>query len=84
MRATLVQVTTPIEKRGRVAAVNQVFIGASNELGEFESGLTAAWLGPVRAGALGGMATVLVVVVCAFLFPSLRKVDRIDQPAPSA
>lgn len=84
VRATLVQVTTPIEKRGRVAAVNQVFIGASNELGEFESGLTAAWLGPVRAGAIGGLATVLVVIACAFLFPSLRKVDRIDQPPPTA
>jgi MFS family permease len=77
VRQTLVQVETPEEMRGRVSAVNLVFVGASNELGEFESGVTAAWLNPVRAVVLGGLGTVLVVCIWAGLFPELRKVDRL-------
>jgi MFS family permease len=78
IRGTLVQIATPPEMRGRVSAVNQVFIGASNELGEFESGLTAAWLGAVRAAVVGGVATCAVVVVCAAAFEDLRRVDRLE------
>jgi hypothetical protein len=62
--------------RGRVAAVNMVFIGASNELGELESGLTAAWLGATPAVVLGGLGTIVVTLICAWLFPQLRNVDR--------
>ncbi len=78
VRGTLVQIATPPEMRGRVSAVNQVFIGASNELGEFESGVTAAWLGAVRAAVVGGVATCAVVAVCATVFKDLRRVDRLE------
>jgi MFS family permease len=81
VRQTLVQVNTPDEKRGRVSAVNSIFIGASNQLGEFESGVTAAWLGVVPAAVLGGVGTLVVVVLWAWLFPSLRTADRLDASA---
>ncbi len=81
VRSTLVQIRTPDEMRGRVSAVNMVFIGASNELGEFESGVTAAWLGPELAVLVGGMGTCVVVLVWAFVFPELRAVDRLTDPA---
>ena len=79
VRQTLIQVRTPDEMRGRVSAVNLVFIGASNELGEFESGVTAAWLGPELAVLFGGIGTCLVVLVWAFVFPQLRRIDRLDE-----
>jgi MFS family permease len=79
VRSTLIQTRTPDEMRGRVGAVNMVFIGASNELGEFESGVTAAWLGPELAVVMGGIGTCVVVVLWAVLFPALRKVDRLDE-----
>jgi MFS family permease len=78
IRQTLVQMETPDAMRGRVSAVNLVFIGASNELGEFESGLTAAWFGAVPAVVLGGVGTMLVVALWAWKFPDLRKADRLD------
>jgi hypothetical protein len=78
-RHLLVQLATPDAMRGRVAAVNLVFIGASNELGEFESGLTAEWFGAVRAAVLGGVGTCLVVGIWALAFPELRRVDRLDR-----
>ncbi|HYO97676.1 MAG TPA: MFS transporter [Polyangiaceae bacterium] len=78
IRHTLVQLNTPDVMRGRVAAVNLVFIGASNELGEFESGLTAAWLGAVPAVLLGGAGTCLIVVLWVFLFPELARTSRLD------
>ncbi len=81
VRHTLVQLGTPDAMRGRVSAVNLAFIGASNELGEFESGLAAAWLGTVWAVVTGGIATIGVVVAWAWLFPSLRRVDRLDAGA---
>jgi MFS family permease len=88
VRQTLVQINTPDENRGRVSAVNSIFIGASNQLGEFESGVTAAWLGAVPAAVLGGVGTLVVVFLWAMLFPSLRKADRLDagalSPAPEA
>jgi MFS family permease len=79
VRSTLIQTRTPDEMRGRVGAVNLVFIGASNELGEFESGVTAAWLGPEVAVLVGGIGTCVVVVLWAVLFPALRNVDRLDE-----
>jgi MFS family permease len=82
IRQTLIQINTPEEVRGRVSAVNSVFIGASNELGEFESGLTAQWLGLVPAVVLGGIGTCLVVVGWAFMFPALRKAEGLEAPAP--
>jgi hypothetical protein len=80
IRGTLVQVSTPNEMRGRVSAVNMLFIGASNELGEFESGLTAGWFGTVRATVLGGVGTLAVVATWLKLFPSLRQADRLEDP----
>jgi MFS family permease len=76
-RLTLMQLETPDEMRGRVAAVNGVFIGASNELGEFESGLTAALLGPVASVVAGGVGTVLIAVSWLKLFPALARRDKL-------
>lgn len=88
VRHTLVQLLTPNEKRGRVSAVNNLFIGTSNELGEFESGTVAQWFGPamgntIATGALisvvsGGVGTVLVVLAVAWLWPEIRKYGRLD------
>ncbi len=78
VRQTLIQLNTPDEMRGRVSAVSMVFIGASNELGEFESGLTASWFGTVPAVVIGGVGTLIVVAVWAAAFRSLRQVDRLD------
>jgi MFS family permease len=77
IRATLVQVATPDAMRGRVNAVDFLFIGVSNELGEFESGLTAQWFGAVPAVVLGGVGTLLVIGAWAWLFPELRKADQL-------
>jgi MFS family permease len=77
IRATLVQVATPDEMRGRVSAVDMLFIGVSNELGEFESGLTAQWFGTVPAVVLGGVGTLVVIATWAWLFPELRKADQL-------
>lgn len=76
VRQTLVQLETPNEMRGRVAAVNSLFIGASNQLGEFESGATAAWLGPVGSVVLGGIGTILVAAAWVRLFGGLAHRDR--------
>ncbi len=78
VRSTMTQLGTPDEMRGRVSAVNMVFIGASNEVGQFESGLTAQWFGTVPAVVLGGVGTVVVVGLWAWLFPSLRKLDSLE------
>jgi len=77
IRATLIQVATPDEMRGRVNAVDMLFIGASNQLGEFESGLTAQWFGTVPAVVLGGVGTLVVIATWAWLFPELRKADQL-------
>jgi Bacterial protein of unknown function (DUF894). len=84
VRLTLVQISPPPEMRGRVNAVNMLFIGASNELGEFESGLTAQWLGPVRAVIAGGVGTLLVVLAWTRLFPELARVDRLPTESTTA
>ncbi|MDE2488427.1 MAG: MFS transporter [Alphaproteobacteria bacterium] len=78
VRQTLVQLVTPDPMRGRVAAVSSVFVGASNELGEFESGVVARFLGPIGAALFGGVGAVVVTGVWARLFPALRKADRLE------
>jgi MFS family permease len=77
IRGSLVQLATPPEMRGRVSAVNSLFIGASNELGEFESGITAQWWGAVRATVIGGLGSLIVAAVWAGVFPQLRKADKL-------
>jgi MFS family permease len=77
VRATLIQVKTPDEMRGRVNAVDMIFIGASNELGQFESGITAHWFGAVPAVILGGIGAVVVTGLWAWMFPQLRKVNQL-------
>ena len=88
VRGTLVQIATPDAVRGRVNAVDMIFIGASNELGEFESGVTAHWFGTVPAVILGGAGTLLVVGLWAWLFPELRDADKLtpvqEQPSDTA
>lgn len=83
VRHLLVQLETPDEIRGRVSAVNAVFIGASNELGEFESGVTAGWFGLTRAILFGGAATLAVTAVWAFKFPVLSRMDRFPEHGPA-
>jgi len=82
VRHTLVQLSTPDEMRGRVSAVNVLFIGASNEVGQFESGITAQWLGTVPAVVLGGLGTIAIVALWARRFPALRRVDALVRPGP--
>ena len=77
VRQTLVQIETPDAMRGRVSAVNSVFIGASNQLGEFESGVTAEWFGPVRSVVFGGLGTVAIALAWVRLFPSLARRDTL-------
>ncbi|GMN79232.1 hypothetical protein GmRootV512_34400 [Variovorax sp. V512] len=84
IRQTLVQLETPDAMRGRVSAVNSIFIGASNQLGEFESGATAALLGPVGSVVLGGVGTMLVALTWFRLFPSLAQRDRLVVAAPAS
>ena len=79
IRQSLVQLDTPNEMRGRVSAVNSIFIGASNQLGEFESGATAALLGPVGSVVLGGLGTLLVAVLWMRWFPALAQRDRLHE-----
>src|ERR1700674_952527 len=77
VRGPLVQLATPDEMRVRVNAVEMIFIGASNEVGQFESGLTAQWFGAVPAVVMGGIGTLIVTALCAWSFPELRRVDEI-------
>jgi MFS family permease len=78
IRFSLVQIETPDALRGRVSAVNSMFIGASNTLGEFESGVTAAWFGAVPAALIGGIGTILVALLWLKLFPALFQTDRLE------
>ena len=82
VRSSLVQLSTPDEMRGRVSAVNSLFIGTSNQLGEFESGITAGLLGAVPAGVLGGVGTVVVALLWMRLFPQLRQAQTLSGPSP--
>jgi MFS family permease len=77
IRGSILQLATPPEMRGRVSAVNSLFIGASNELGEFESGLTAQWWGAVRATVIGGVGALVISGLWAVLFPGLRNADAL-------
>jgi hypothetical protein len=78
IRETLVQLSTPDEVRGRVNAIDSIFVGTSNQLGQFESGVTAAYLGTVPSVVLGGIGTLVVVMLWARWFPGLRRFDRLD------
>ena len=82
VRQTLVQIVTPDHMRGRVSSVSGLFISGSNELGEFESGIAARFLGPVGAAVFGGIGTMIVTGTWAWAFPALRKADRLDGPPP--
>jgi MFS family permease len=84
VRSTMIQLSTPDEMRGRVSAVNMVFVGASNEIGQFESGLTAQWFGAVPAVVLGGVGTMLIVLAWSWMFPALRRLDRLVPIEPVA
>ena len=77
VRSSILQLGTPPQMRGRVSAVNAIFLGTSNEFGEFESGVTAQWLGAVRAVVLGGIGSMMVTGLWAVFFPPLRKVDTL-------
>ena len=83
IRTSLVQLDTPDAMRGRVSAVNSVFVGASNQLGEFESGMVAGLLGPVTSVVVGGLGTLLVVAIWMRLFPALTHRDRLRDPHPT-
>jgi MFS family permease len=81
VRSSVLQLATPPEMRGRVSAVNSMFLGASNELGEFESGVTAQWLGAVRATVVGGIGALMVTGLWSVLFPTLRNADELTARA---
>jgi MFS family permease len=77
VRGTLVQLATPRAMRGRVSAINLLFTGASNQVGQFESGLTAQWLGTVPAIVLGGLGAITIVAIWAWRFPELRRIENL-------
>jgi MFS family permease len=81
IRSSLILTHTPDEMRGRTSAVNSIFVSASNELGGFESGLTAAFVGPVLSVVGGGIGTILVVVAIAAVWPEMRRLKTLDAPA---
>ena len=84
IRQTMIQMATPDAMRGRVSAVNSVFVGASNQLGSFEAGVMASLLGATAAAVVGGFGTLMVVAAIAYLFPALREADRPHGSAPIA
>jgi hypothetical protein len=79
IRMTLVQLGTPDEVRGRVTAVNGLFVGASNQLGEFRAGAMASWIGAVPAVLVGSVGTLLITLLWTRLFPTLWRADRMDE-----
>jgi MFS family permease len=79
IRHSLVQIETPDEMRGRVSAVNSMFIGTSNQLGEFESGITASLFGVVPAVLIGGISTIIIVIMWMRFFPQLARIDSLDR-----
>jgi hypothetical protein len=81
IRSSILQLATPPEMRGRVSAVNSLFLGASNELGEFESGLTAQWWGAVRAVIYGGIGSLMITGLWSVIFPELRRADELTSEA---
>ncbi|HEV2659614.1 MAG TPA: MFS transporter, partial [Ktedonobacteraceae bacterium] len=83
IRSTLVLIRTPDEMRGRVSAVSSLFIGTSNQLGGFESGLAAQLFGPVIAVVAGGFGTILVVILVAWLWPEMRHLTTLREGPPA-
>jgi hypothetical protein len=83
VRLSLVQLETPDSMRGRVSAVNSLFIGTSNQLGEFESGVTASWFGVIPATVMGGIGSILIAFAWMKLFPGLRKLESIESLSKS-
>ncbi|MFZ0633068.1 MAG: MFS transporter, partial [Acidobacteriaceae bacterium] len=81
IRSSMLQLATPPAMRGRVSAVNSLFVGASNELGEFESGLTAQWWGAVRAVVIGGIGSLVITGLWAVFFPTLRRAEALTPEA---
>jgi len=79
IRSSMLQLATPASMRGRVSAVNSLFVGASNELGEFESGVTAQWWGAVRAVVAGGLGALAITGIWSVLFPGLRRIDQLTE-----
>jgi MFS family permease len=79
VRGTVVQLSTPDSMRGRVSSVNMLFIGASNELGQFESGILAQWVGAVPAVVVGGVGSIVIVLLWVWLFPELRRIDKMAE-----
>lgn len=84
VRRTVLQLASPDSMRGRVSAVDRLFIGASNRLGGFESGVTAQWFGTVPSVVVGGIGTLVVVGIWWWLFPELRAVDDLGRVVPTA
>lgn len=82
VRSSLVQLGTPDEMRGRVSAVNMLFIGSSNQLGEFESGMLASLIGAVPAVVIGGLGTLAITGLWMIMFPGLRQLDRLEDIKP--
>jgi hypothetical protein len=80
VRASLVQLETPDAMRGRVSAVNSLFIGTSNQLGEFESGVTASWFGLIPSTIIGGIGSIVIALIWMKGFPDLRKLESLDRP----
>jgi MFS family permease len=78
IRFSLVQIETPDEKRGRVSAINYLFVGSSNTLGEFRAGVVAAWLGAMPSVLIGGLGSLVIAAIWMFLFPDLRRIDRYE------
>ena len=78
IRFSLVQIETPEDKRGRVSAVNYLFVGSSNTLGDFESGTVAAWLGAVPSVLIGGLGSLVIAGLWMLFFPTLRRIDRFE------
>jgi hypothetical protein len=83
IRFALVQIETPDAMRGRVSAINYLFVGSSNTLGEFESGALAAWLGAVPSVLIGGVGSLIIAAAWMLMFPGLRRLDRFE-PADKA
>jgi MFS family permease len=80
IRFSLVQIETPDAMRGRVSAINYLFVGSSNTLGEFESGVVAAWLGAVPSVLIGGVGSLVIAAAWMLMFPGLRRLDRFEPP----
>ena len=83
IRQSLIQFATPDEMRGRVFAVNALFVNCARQIGMFESGVTADWFGAIGSAVLGGAAVLAIVAIWAWRFPTLRRVERPDQLAPA-